>query len=237
MKATLFLCRQLIHRIQTEWVLLMLSAVPLIAWGCIYFCMPLFVKYLDEYESFTVFLMRYGLLVDILMACIAPLIFGYVSTMLILEERDDGIIKMIAVSPAGIHGYYIARIVFPCVSGGIVTMILLSFQSFTHPYIWQLVFMTVFGIGQGMMVSLLTVAFSSNKLEGTAITKLGSVFVMSAAAAFFVPKPYASVFSIFPAYQTALAFLHHSLVGAMLAIVESVIWILVLYAIVMKRTQ
>ena len=55
MKATLFLCRQLIHRIQTEWVLLMLSAVPLIAWGCIYFCMPLFVKYLDEYEGFMIF--------------------------------------------------------------------------------------------------------------------------------------------------------------------------------------
>ena len=84
------------------------------------------------------------------------------------------------------------------------------------------------GILQGIIIALLIVALSSNKLEGMAITKLSALMILGAVAPYFVPKPLCYCLSILPSFWIGKAILENVLSWMMMAVLVAGIWILVL---------
>lgn len=91
--------------------------------------------------------------------------------MVMLEERDDHIDRYLFITGLGKRGYYISRIVIPAFGALAVTVILLPIFGLTDLSFLEIFFLALAGTLQGIIIALMVIRLSSNKLEGMAITK------------------------------------------------------------------
>lgn len=78
---------------------------------------------------------------------------------------------------------------------------------------------------QGMIVALLVLTISSNKLEGMAVTKLSTLTVFGAAIPFFIKTDIQYIISPLPSFWIGKAILENTLFYMFPAFVLSAVWI------------
>lgn len=169
----------------------------------------------------------YGLF-DIFFASIAPAMFGFITAMVMLEEHDDHIDRYLFVTGLGRSGYLVSRIVIPALGAFVVTAALLPVFRLSALSAAGIVLLSLTGTLQGIIIALLIVALSSNKLEGMVITKLSALMILGAVVPYFVPKPLCYCLSILPSFWIGKAILENVLIYMMMAVLVAGIWILVL---------
>ena len=131
---------------------------------------------------------RYFPIFDLFLAIIAPVMLSFAFTMVMLEEIDDKVARYFIVTPLGKVGYLFSRLVLPAFLALILSIAILWFfgiSAVVHHFAIGLAFL---GALQAIIVSLMIVAFSSNKLEGMAVTKLGALFLLGIPAPFFITR-------------------------------------------------
>ena len=146
----------------------------------------------------------YGLF-DIFFASIAPAMFCFIAAMIMLEERDDHIDRYLLVTGLGRNGYFLSRIVLPAFAAFLVTAALLPVFGLTGLSVAEIVFLSLPGALQGILIALLIVTVSSNKLEGMAVTKLASLILFGAIVPYFVPAPVRFCFFFLPSFWMGMA--------------------------------
>ena len=77
----------------------LLLCIPFIAFPAVCIGSPMLQGILDAYIESDISLMEYALTADYLMSCIPSLIYGYAAMMVVLEERDDGIMNILSITP------------------------------------------------------------------------------------------------------------------------------------------
>ena len=82
-----------------------------------------------------------------------------------------------------------------------------------------------------ILIALMVVTFSSNKLEGMAITKLSSLIIMGCLAPYFVPTPLRYVLSFMPSYWTGAGITENSPLLMLAGVAIAGLWILILYKV------
>ena len=85
------------------------------------------------------------------------------------------------------------------------------------------------GTLQGIIIALLIVTVSSNKLEGMAVTKLSSLIILGAVIPYFVPAPFCFGFCFLPSFWMGKAMVERSLIYLLPSIVAAGVWIAVLW--------
>ena len=160
--------------IRKDRMLLAAGLAPILAGAAIFFGVPFAGEMLTRFTGMPGILSPYYGLFTIFFASITPVMYCFIFAMVILEEHDEHIDRYLFVTGLGRSGYFVSRIVIPSLAAFVVTVFLLPVFRLTALSVGTVFLLSLTGTLQGIIVELLIVTLSSNKLEGMAVTKLST---------------------------------------------------------------
>ncbi len=224
MKAVLSCFKALLLSVKTDRMLQLCCAVPLLSGAFFRFGIPALEALLMRKLGLAAVIAPYYILFDLLFSLLTPMIFCYVTAMVILEERDDHVALYLSVTPLGKKGYFLARLGMPALVSFIVTALLLPAFSLTGVSLGKALLYALCGTAQALIIALLVVSFSQNKLEGMAVTKLSSLLMLGMFAPFFMRGNAQYLLAFLPSFWLARAAEHG--VAGLICLVLSALWML-----------
>ncbi len=226
MKAIRLSFLQMLRFMRKDMMLLAAGIAPFLMGAAIRFGIPLIDETLIAITGRPQILAPYYSLFDIFYAAITPTMFCFIAAMVMLEERDDHIDKYLFVTELGKRGYYISRIVAPAIVAFIISAILLPIFRLEVRSFAEILFLSLSGTLQGIIIALLVVNKSSNKLEGIALTKCSSLLMLGAMGPYFIRRPYSYILFFMPSYWTGLEIKEGNAIYMVPAVLVSAIWLL-----------
>ncbi len=214
--------------LQRDMMLFVCCLAPIPAGFFFRFAIPFLESLLTEGFHREAILSPYYKLMDILFAVLSPAMFCFVSAMVSLEEADEKTAVYLFVTPLTKTGYLAARFGLPSAAAFFATCLLLPVFKLTVLSPLILFLLAAGGALQGMIVALLVITISSNKLEGMAAAKLSMLTVFGAAIPFFLRSNLQYFLSPLPAFWIGKAVLQDSPLFMLPALVLSALWICVL---------
>ena len=164
-------------------------------------------------------------LIDTFFAMLSPTMFCFVSAMVSLEETDEKTAAYLFVTPLEKIGYLAARFCIPSVAAFLVTVVLLPVFKLTSLSLTDIVLLAAGGTLQGIITSLLILTFSSNKLEGMAVSKLSGLMIFGAAIPFCLKDNLQYVLFPLPSFWIGKAACEKIWFYMFPAVILSAIWI------------
>lgn len=228
MKAVRIAFLQMLSFLRRDMMLAAASIAPVLIGLVFRFGLPALEKVLIGYFHRTECLAPFYEIFDIFLSMLSPFLFCYVTAMIVLEERDEKLAGYLFVTPLQKRGYLIARMGLPCVIAFMATVCLLPVFKLTELAAGMVVYLSLAGALQGLLLELLILTLSSNKLEGMAVTKLSSVMILGALVPWFISNKIQYVFGIFPAFWVGRTMLFGEWFSALCSILVSFAWILLL---------
>lgn len=177
---------QMVVTMRRDMMLFMACLAPFLVGFLFRFVIPFLENILIDYFHRPLIISTYYRLIDIFFAMLSPAMFCFVSAMVSLEEADEKTATYLFITPLRKTGYLFARLGVPAVIAFIVTVILFPVFKLTAFSLISVLLFAAGGTLQGIIVSLLVLAFSSNRLEGMAITKLSTLIMFGAVIPFFI---------------------------------------------------
>ena len=228
MKAIQISFLHMLKFVKKDMMLLAAGLSPFLMGAAIKFGIPLIDSALIRLTGLPQILEPYYSLFDIFYTAITPAMFCFVAAMVMLEERDDHIDRYLFVTELGKRGYYISRIVIPALVAFVISAALLPVFRLAVSSFAQTIFLALAGTLQGIIIALLVVNISSNKLEGMALTKCSSLMMLGAMGPYFIERPYSHILFFMPSYWTGLVITEGNAIYVLPTILVSAIWIVAL---------
>ena len=116
----------------------------------------------------------------------APSVTILILDMVILEERDTGVLNYLAVTPLGMKGYLLSRLVLISAIASVYGFVVELFLRLSDLSFMQLLLGCVFSFFTGIWLVCLIAALASNKVEGLAFSKFSGFLILGPFAAFFI---------------------------------------------------
>lgn len=136
-----------------------------------------------------------------------PLFFGVVLGLLVLDERDEGILDTLRVTPLPVAHYAAYRIGLAVLVGSICLVICLLLSGLVRAdAVFSVVPLAVVASLLAPAIGLFLATFAANKLEGLALMKGLGLLVLAPMAAYFVESDWQLLFGVLPTYWPAKAF-------------------------------
>lgn len=161
------------------------------------FCFPVAVDWLEVNHSFHLELYR-GFAASLLVVTI-PMLTGMLTGLLMLDERDENMIAYYAVTPLTSKGYLFYRLALPFLLCTVLSFVYLFFSNLSEVRSYNVFVLLLLAL-EAPMFSLFLAAFSTNKVEGLALSKLGGLFIAGPVVAHFVPGAWQVVGAWLPTY-------------------------------------
>ena len=221
--------RMFLVQIFSDAMLVVVCIAPLLAGLAFRFGVPFLEKLIEQYLGLYSVLSPYYLLFDLFLAILSPFMLCFASSMVMLEERDEGVGLYMAVTPAGRNGYLISRLVIPAMlsapaSAVVLLLFGLSGLSFGDSVLLSLCMPLV-----AMIFSLLITSFSGNRVEGMALAKLSGIMLAALAVPFFIQSPWKYLSGFLPTFWIAEYFVASSILSASAFFVTCLLCSLILY--------
>ncbi len=216
---------QMLGALRRDKMLFAALFVPVLAGGFLQFGVPVLETVLTRYFHRAAVLSPYEPLIDLLLALLAPTMFCFVSAMCALEEADERTAAYLFVTPLGKGGYLAARFGVPAAAAFLATAILLPVCGRTPLSCPEVLLLAAGGVLQGLIVALLIVTLSSNKLEGMAVAKLSSLLLLDAAGPFLIRGRAQYALSLLPSFWAGKAVCTGRLLCYLPAFAGSAAWI------------
>ncbi len=207
---------------------MMLSAAclaPVLAGLFFRFAIPLLEAALTDWFHKPAIISPCYALVDIFFAMLSPAMFCFVSAMVSLEEADEKTAAYLFVTPLGRNGYLASRLCIPSVAAFFVTVALLPVFRLSSLSAADIVLLAAGGTLQGIIVSLLVLTISTNKLEGMVVAKLSALMIFGAAIPFFIKHDIQYILSPLPSLWMGKAICENVSLYMLPAFALSIIWI------------
>lgn len=228
MKAVRLSFLHMLKFIRHDMMLFAACFAPPLAGTVFKLAIPFIEKILTKCTGAASVLFPYYGIFDLFFSMLAPTMFCFIAAMIMLEEHDDHIDSYLFVTALGRTGYILSRIFMPSVIAFIFTAALLPIFSLTSLSTAMIVFLSITGTLQGIIIALLIVTLSTNKLEGMAITKLSTITILGILIPYFVPYPLCYILSFLPSFWTGKAVYEHKLIYMLPSIFTAFIWIYIL---------
>ncbi|MCI8638128.1 MAG: ABC transporter permease [Coprococcus sp.] len=225
MKAVRLSFFQMAVAMRRDMMLYAACLTPILAGFFFRFAIPILEALLMEHFQIPEVISPYYKLIDIFFAMLSPTMFCFVSAMVSLEEADEKTAGYLFITPLGKTGYLIARFGIPASAALLVTMILLPCFKLTVFSPLSILLFVAAGTLQGVIVALLVLTLSSNRLEGMAVTKLFTLTIFGAAIPFFIKDNIQYVLFILPSFWIGKAACEDTLLYIVPALALSAVWI------------
>lgn len=143
-----------------------------------------------------------------LLVIMIPLIFGFITAFLIIDERDEHLLTVLRVMPISRNSYLAYRMFFMSIFSFIFVLIfpalsgLLEGTQFSYTqYVPVAVLLTLFTPFSALLVT----TFANNKVQAFAIFKIGGTVFLVPLFAFFIADNLKYVFGFIPNFWTFMA--------------------------------
>jgi fluoroquinolone transport system permease protein len=221
--------RQYLTQITKDAMLFMAVLAPILMGVFIRFGIPYAEKLLTLRFNHTAILAPYYLIFDLFLAVMTPLMYCFISAMVVLGEIDDRITRYLAVTPLGKIGYLISRMGIPMIIAFCITLITLKLFSLTTLPAGIQTGISVLASLSGLITALLTIALSTNKVEGMAVTKLTGILAFGIPVPFFLNDKTQYLLSPLPTFWIAKYAISHKLINIIFGLCVSILWIYLLW--------
>lgn len=228
MRAIRFCFLQMLSFVRRDMMLFAACFAPILAGMFFKFAIPFIEKNLTEWFSLPTILVPYYGLFDLFFSVLSPVMFCYVAAMVILEETDEYLSRYLFITPLGKKGYLIARLGVPAGIAFIVTVALLPVFKLTNLSLSTVLFLAVTESLQGIIIALLIITFSTNKLEGMAVTKLSTLTLFGMVVPYFIKSQAQYALSLLPSFWVGKAIYEMQPIYILLSIIISFLWIVFL---------
>lgn len=149
----------------------------------------------------------YPLLISVTIFLQLPMMFGLVFGLLLLDERDEGILKALQVTPASVEKYISYRMTLTIILNVIFLLGTLPLIGLIEiPPLGELFLLALLTGIMAVCILLALVSFASNKLEGLALMKAMGIFLLGPFAAYFSQGKWEILWGILPTYWPVKAF-------------------------------
>jgi fluoroquinolone transport system permease protein len=229
MKPMLRSFKMFIRQIWKDDMLVVVCSAPLLAACFFRFGIPYVEKLLCGYFNKPVILADYYLLFDLFLSILTPYMFCFASSMVILTAYDENMTSYMAVTPVGRNGYLISRLAFPAVLSFLASILLMLWFTLTPWSLFMIIVTCLLTCFVSIVVSLLLVSFSHNRVEGMAVAKLSGLVMLGLPVPFFIMSGVQYLFSPLPSLWIARLCMEHNYFFALPAVLTSVIWLWLLY--------
>lgn len=148
----------------------------------------------------------YGLLTSFFSIMLMPQLFGYVIGFMLLDERDDGTLQALRVTPLSLDRYLVYKLAVPVVVSVAAVYIFVPVVGLvTVPFAPLLPIAFVAAL-EAPIFALLLASLAANKVQGLAVMKGLSLVLVAPMVAYFVPEPWQWLFGLSPTYWPLKAF-------------------------------
>jgi fluoroquinolone transport system permease protein len=141
---------------------------------------------------------HYPLIMSALVVFLAPVLVGFIVGMLLLDERDEGVLQAISVTPLPMWQYLAWKLSLPVAATTILTVLTFPIVGLM-PFRWSYLAAVSVGALWAPLLALLMTCFARNKLQGFVLMRVSNVLLVLPMLAWFFPN-LAPLFAVFPAY-------------------------------------
>lgn len=131
-----------------------------------------------------------------------PMLTGMLTGLLMLDERDENMIAYYAVTPLTNKGYLLYRLTLPFLLCTVLSIAYLTLSNLSEDGVVSLFVILLLAL-EAPLFSLILAAFSANKVEGLALSKIGGLFIAGPVVATFVPGAWQVLGVWLPTYWPA----------------------------------
>lgn len=183
---------------------------PLLRWMLI---LPLFFALMFRWvaglaspwlaDRFGVDMVSYHPLLASFIVLLAPMVYGVVVGFLLLDQRDDGTLTALRVTPLTPRAYLAYRIAIPMALGVGITPVALWLSGFSGVGVEAQLAAGVAAAPLAPAFALFLAAFARNKVQGFALMKAAGVINWPPVIAWFVGSGWQLAFGLCPTYWAA----------------------------------
>lgn len=184
-----------------RWIL----AIPLIIGALLRWGLPALTSWLAQAHDFDL-TPYHTLITSYLVVLMIPLILGQVLGFMLLDERDDGTLRALLVTPMPIEGYLLYRIGIPLLGSSVLALAVLLAASVVPLPWYQLAPIAVLYAFETPMMTLLMASMCENKVQGFAFSKTVGNVMLIPVAAYFLDPPWQYAAGVFPPFWPLKAF-------------------------------
>ena len=148
----------------------------------------------------------YPLLTGFFGILITPLLAGFVTGFLLLDERDDHTLTALQVTPLSMNRYLTYRLLAPVVIAVASTFIVIPLMNLIDVPVLELLPISLVAALGAPIFTLILATVAGNKVQGFAVMKGLGVFFLAPFAAWFIPEPWQWLIGVFPTYWPVKAF-------------------------------
>jgi fluoroquinolone transport system permease protein len=135
---------------------------------------------------------------------LTPYLAGLVIGFLLLDQRDDGTLTALQVTPLSLNGYLLYRLTVPMLLSIVMTMVAAPLSGVINIGFGRLLITAVCAAPFAPIFALGLASLAQNKVQGFAITKVAGIILVPPLLAYFVSAPWTIILGIFPTYWPAM---------------------------------
>lgn len=172
---------------------------------------------------------------DLLLSIMAPVLLCFAFAMITLEEVDDKVARYFSISPLGKSGYLFTRLGVPAVISAVIAFVVLLLFALENLSAGMLIGLALLGSVQAIIVSLMIITLSTNKLEGMAVTKLSALTLMGIPVPFFVRNTFQYAVGFLPSFWVGKAVQSNGYINLLIALLVASVWFYILTNKLLKK--
>lgn len=140
----------------------------------------------------------YPVIMSALVVLLAPVLVGYIVGIMLLDERDEGTLQAISVTPLPLWQYLAWKLSMPVAATTILTILMFPVVGLM-PFRWNYLPAVMVGAMWAPLLALMMSCFARNKLQGFVLMRISNVLLVIPLVAWFFPR-WELLVTIFPAY-------------------------------------
>ncbi|MCP8337550.1 ABC transporter permease [Clostridioides difficile] len=218
MKRILSSTIQVFKQIKSDPMMFAACFTPFVMGALIKFGIP-FIERITDFS-----LQTYYPIFDLLLSIMAPVLLCFAFAMITLEEIDDKVSRYFSITPLGKSGYLFTRLGVPSIISAVIAFIVLLLFSLEKLSIGMTICLALLGSVQAIIVSLMIITLSSNKLEGMAVTKLAALTLLGIPAPFFIDSYYQFSVGFLPSFWVAKAMQNEAVLYFSIGLMVALVW-------------
>ncbi|MFA9458894.1 ABC transporter permease [Halalkalibacter sp. AB-rgal2] len=152
-------------------LMLLVFTIPFLMYMLVTFGLPYIDQQIVQFSHFQ--LMDHRVFIIAMIMTMVPMMVGMLTGYLLLDEKDDGILQYMEITPLKKAGYIWYRISLPAFLSFMITMVMGCVLLFRESVHWSTFVAAVVVVSLlGPVITMYLASFAQNKVEGIAYTKL-----------------------------------------------------------------
>lgn len=165
--------------------------------------MPVIVRWVEEVMGVDL-LPYYSPIVGYMLIVLTPYLAAVVVGFLLLDQRDDGTLIALQVTPLSLNGYLLYRLTIPMLASILITMVVLPLSGVVPIAPLPLLLVATGAAPIAPLMALALVVIAQNKVQGFAVIKASGIILLPPMFAYFVQGPLQLLLALFPTYWPAM---------------------------------